>query len=48
MRWVHRYAPELEKRVRWYQGYRVSGFSGLNFTQSLRMHPPFNPIKMMP
>jgi len=20
MRWVHRYAPELEKRVRWYQG----------------------------
>jgi hypothetical protein len=24
MRWVHRYAPELEKRVRWYQGYRLS------------------------
>lgn len=22
MRWVQRYAPELEKRVRWYQGYR--------------------------
>ena len=22
VRWVHRYAPELEKRVRWYQGYR--------------------------
>jgi len=22
MRWVHRYAPELEKRVRCYQGYR--------------------------
>ena len=21
-RWVQRYAPELEKRVRWYQGYR--------------------------
>ena len=20
-RWVQRYAPELEKRVRWYQGY---------------------------
>ena len=28
MRWVHRYAPELEKRVRWYQSYRtrISGF----------------------
>ena len=26
MRWVHRYAPELEKRVRWYQGYRVSSW----------------------
>ena len=24
MRWVHHYAPELEKRVRWYQGYRAS------------------------
>src|SRR5258708_11188395 len=24
MRWVHRYAPELEKRVRWYQGYRAA------------------------
>ncbi len=23
MLWVHRYAPELEKRVRWYQGYRA-------------------------
>jgi len=23
-RWVQRYAPELEKRVRWYQGYRSS------------------------
>src|SRR6195952_4526638 len=23
MRWVHRYAPELEKGVRWYQGYRA-------------------------
>ena len=22
MRWVHHYAPELEKRVRWYQGCR--------------------------
>jgi transposase-like protein len=21
-RWVQHYAPELEKRVRWYQGYR--------------------------
>ncbi|HMF63674.1 MAG TPA: IS6 family transposase, partial [Edaphobacter sp.] len=21
-RWVQRYAPELEKRIRWYQGYR--------------------------
>src|SRR5512132_1710780 len=21
-RWVQRYAPELEKRARWYQGYR--------------------------
>lgn len=21
MRWIHRYAPELEKRVRAYQGY---------------------------
>ena len=28
MRWVHRYAPELEKRVRWYQGYRVSSWRG--------------------
>jgi hypothetical protein len=26
VRWVHRYAPELEKRVRWYQGYRVSSW----------------------
>ncbi len=26
MRWVHRYAPELEKRVRWYQGYRASSW----------------------
>jgi transposase-like protein len=24
MLWVHRYAPELEKRVRWYQGYRAT------------------------
>ena len=24
MRWVYRYAPELEKRVRWYQGYRAT------------------------
>jgi transposase, IS6 family len=23
-RWVQRYAPELEKRIRWYQGYRSS------------------------
>ncbi len=21
-RWVQRYVPEIEKRVRWYQGYR--------------------------
>ena len=26
MRWVHRYAPALEKRVRWYQGYRASSW----------------------
>jgi IS6 family transposase len=26
MRWVRRYAPELEKRVRWYQGYRASSW----------------------
>jgi transposase-like protein len=26
MRWVHRYAPELEKRVRWYQGYRATSW----------------------
>jgi transposase-like protein len=26
MRWVHRYAPELEKRVRWYQGYRANSW----------------------
>jgi transposase, IS6 family len=25
-RWVHRYAPELEKRVRWYQGYREASW----------------------
>src|SRR5512144_2314371 len=25
-RWVQRYAPELEKRVRWYQGYRSSSW----------------------
>jgi transposase, IS6 family len=24
MRWVHHYAPELEKRVQWYQGYRAT------------------------
>ena len=26
MRWVYRYAPELEKRVRWYQGYRATSW----------------------
>jgi transposase-like protein len=26
MRWVHRHAPELEKRVRWYQGYRTTSW----------------------
>ena len=26
MRWVHRYAPELEKRVPWYQGYRSTSW----------------------
>lgn len=26
MRWVHRYAPELEKRVRWCQGYRATSW----------------------
>lgn len=26
MRWVHRYAPELEKRARWYQGYRATSW----------------------
>jgi len=26
MRWVHRYAPELEKRVRWYQRYRATSW----------------------
>lgn len=26
MRWVHHYAPELEKRVRWYQGYRAASW----------------------
>src|SRR5260370_27220131 len=25
-RWVRRYAPELEKRLRWYQGYRLSSW----------------------
>jgi transposase-like protein len=25
-RWVQRYALELEKRVRWYQGYRSSSW----------------------
>ncbi len=25
-RWVQRYAPELEKRVRWYQGYRATSW----------------------
>jgi transposase-like protein len=25
-RWVQRYAPELEKRVRWYQGYRAGSW----------------------
>jgi transposase, IS6 family len=25
-RWVQRYATELEKRVRWYQGYRSSSW----------------------
>lgn len=24
LRWVHCYAPELEKRIRWYQGYRAT------------------------
>jgi transposase, IS6 family len=32
--WVQRYAPEIEKRVRWYQGYRapidVAGIARLN------------------
>jgi transposase, IS6 family len=26
MGWVHHYAPELEKRVRWYQGYRATSW----------------------
>jgi transposase, IS6 family len=26
MLWGHRYAPELEKRVRWYQGYRTASW----------------------
>jgi len=26
MRWGHRFAPELEKRVHWYQGYRASSW----------------------
>jgi transposase-like protein len=26
MRWLHRCAPELEKRVRWYQGYRAASW----------------------
>jgi IS6 family transposase len=26
MRWVHRYAPELEKRARWYQGYHATSW----------------------
>jgi IS6 family transposase len=26
MRWVHRYAPEVEKRVRWYQGYPATSW----------------------
>jgi transposase, IS6 family len=26
MLWGHRYAPELEKRVRWYQGYPVTSW----------------------
>jgi len=26
MRWVHRFAPELEKRVPWYQGYRATSW----------------------
>jgi IS6 family transposase len=26
MRWVHRYAPEREKRIRWYQGYRATSW----------------------
>ena len=25
-RWVQRYAPEFEKRIRWYQGYRLSSW----------------------
>ncbi len=25
-RWVQHYAPELEKRIRWYQGYRSSSW----------------------
>ena len=25
-RWEQRYAPELEKRIRWYQGYRLSSW----------------------
>ena len=24
MRWIHRFSPELEKRARWYQGYRAT------------------------
>ena len=30
-RWIQRYAPELEKRVRWYQGHRSS--STVNATE---------------
>jgi transposase-like protein len=26
MRWAHLFVPELEKRVRWYQGYRATSW----------------------
>jgi IS6 family transposase len=42
MRWVHRYAPELEKRVRWYQDYRAAyRFLGKALT-TMRQWPPFS------
>jgi len=42
-RWIQRYAPELEKRVRWYRGYRSGSWRIGSLTHPLLW--PHSPAK---